>query len=129
LRLNFNKCDSSIKKALLDQMLLPWRENAVVPPQKLTQYLLSETHPVGKAKARFFRLVGFTREDFHTLQEQFIKIAQTEPVLEVITTSFGIKYIVDGDIHSPTGKIVRIRTVWIIEKETNVPRFITAYPV
>jgi hypothetical protein len=40
-------------------MKLPHADRAEVDPGKLGRYLLSETHPVGKAKARFFREAGF----------------------------------------------------------------------
>jgi len=40
-------------------MRLPNGTNAYVPREKLVEYLLSETHAVGKSKARFFRGFGF----------------------------------------------------------------------
>ena len=44
-------------------MKLPNRENAYIPPRKLTEYLLSETHSIGKSKAKFFRAIGFDEEN------------------------------------------------------------------
>lgn len=44
-------------------MLLPNREKAYVPERKLTSYLLSLTHPVGKSKAQFFYRHGFTLQE------------------------------------------------------------------
>src|SRR5262249_40607776 len=38
---------------------LPNREQAYVPRKKLTDYLLSETHPEGRSKAIFFRGHGY----------------------------------------------------------------------
>jgi hypothetical protein len=35
------------------------REYAYVPEAKLIEYLLSETHPVGRWKARFFSVADF----------------------------------------------------------------------
>ncbi|MGH7599609.1 MAG: DUF6883 domain-containing protein [bacterium] len=40
-------------------MKLPNREKAYIPPSKLRDYLLSETHVVGRGKAKFFRMFGF----------------------------------------------------------------------
>ncbi|OGH39144.1 MAG: hypothetical protein A3B44_01840 [Candidatus Levybacteria bacterium RIFCSPLOWO2_01_FULL_38_21] len=40
-------------------MRLPYSGNAVIPREKLTKYLFSETHATGKFKARFFRNLGF----------------------------------------------------------------------
>ena len=40
-------------------MMLPNAEDAYIPPEKLTDYLLLETHAVGKSKAKFFRSHGY----------------------------------------------------------------------
>jgi hypothetical protein len=42
---------------------LPHREKAYVETRKLRDYLLSETHLVGKWKARFFRGMGFDQRN------------------------------------------------------------------
>jgi len=39
-------------------MKLPNSENAVVPPEKLRDYILSPVHPVGRFKSAFFRGLG-----------------------------------------------------------------------
>lgn len=36
-------------------MKLPDKEKAYIPLLKIKDYLLSETHPIGKSKAKFFR--------------------------------------------------------------------------
>jgi len=45
-----------------------------------------------------------------------------------MVTSFGQKFIVDGQIITPVGKNILLRTAWIIEPDDERPRFITAYP-
>lgn len=45
--------------------MLPNAEDAYIPWEKLTDYLLSETHAVGKAKARFFRAHGYNENNLH----------------------------------------------------------------
>jgi hypothetical protein len=42
--------------------VVPNCERSTVPPEKITDYLLSETHPIGAPKAHFFRLFGFRKE-------------------------------------------------------------------
>jgi hypothetical protein len=39
-------------------MRLPNAEKAVIERRKLTEYLLSETHPAGRFKAQFFKNLG-----------------------------------------------------------------------
>lgn len=41
---------------------------AYIPISKMTGYLLSETHAVGKSKARFFRSLGFDETNVSELQ-------------------------------------------------------------
>lgn len=50
--------DGVSKQRALKTMKLPRNREAIVPELKLTDYLLSETHPVGRAKAKFFRALG-----------------------------------------------------------------------
>ena len=109
-------------------MLLPDRNKAYVPPPKLTEYLLSETHAVGKSKAKFFRAFGFDETNVALLEQGLLSIAQTETVAEVVHSPYGTKYIVDGVLETPSGAFVQVRTVWIIEVDDAGPRLVTAYP-
>ncbi len=109
-------------------MRLPNRENAQVPESKLTGYLLSETHPDGKSKAAYLRSVGFGKLDVSALRQELTAIAQSYEVHEIMRSPFGTKYVVDGDLTAPDGTRTRVRTIWIIETDDSIPRFITAYP-
>lgn len=108
-------------------MLLPNRNRAYVPESKLIEYLLSETHAVGKSKAKFFRSLGFDEANAAMLGQGLLSIAQTEAVAEVVRSPFGSKYVVDGFLEAPNGT-VKVRTVWIVEVGDARPRFVTAYP-
>jgi len=109
-------------------MKLPRNQEAVVPEEKVTGYLLSQSHPVGKTKARYFRRIGYNEKNVERLMEDLIRIAVSNAVSEEVDTRFGIKYIVDGHVISPTGIRARLPTVWIIETGENLQRFVTAYP-
>jgi hypothetical protein len=109
-------------------MQLPNRENAYVPLPKLTEYLLSETHAVGRSKAKFFRSLGFNETNTAILEQQLLIIAHNQAIVEVTTSTHGTKYVVDGMIETPAGNSVRVRTIWIIEVGQDRSRFVTAYP-
>lgn len=109
-------------------MKLPNRENAYIPLSKLTGYLLSATHSVGKGKAGFFRMVGFDEVGIEVLEQGLLAIAQSEEIQEAMPSPYGTKYIIEGTLQTPTGRIVRLRTVWIMESGQGRPRFVTAYP-
>ncbi len=110
-------------------MQLPNARFAYVPLPKLTAYLLSETHAVGRAKARFFCEMGFCKEHPDMLMRALLEVAETGEVRSVVETPYGMKYVVDGALPTPVGKRVHIRTVWIVETGRERPRFVTAYPV
>jgi len=109
-------------------MKLPFRERVVVPSAKLVDYLLSPTHLVGKTKARFFAAFGFDLANAAELEQQLIAIAQTEDVQAITTTTFGTKYVLGGILQVADGRQTLIETVWIMETDTDQPRFVTAYP-
>jgi hypothetical protein len=41
---------------------------------------------------------------------------------------YGVVYEIEAPIMTPSGKVVRFRTIWQIDTGTDVPRFITMYP-
>ena len=109
-------------------MNLPNRENAFVRPEKLTHYLLSESHTTGKSKARYLRAIGFNETNIDLLQQGLILIAQSFDVINTVTTAHGEKFVVEGELQAPNGNLIRLRTIWIIDTGQTRPRFVTAYP-
>ncbi|MBW1676657.1 MAG: hypothetical protein JRF30_05435 [Deltaproteobacteria bacterium] len=109
--------------------MLPNREQAYIPEPKLSKYVLSETHAVGKAKAKYFRSLGYTEANANELADALLMIAKSEGGSKKVTTPYGTKYIVEGELVTPSGTTARIRTVWVVEPHDKRPRFVTAYPV
>jgi len=109
-------------------MKLPNRESAYIPPPKLISYLLSETHPVGRSKAKFWRAVGFDETNVAMLERGLIAIAHSEEVKEIVSSPYGVKYVIEGTLQTPAGNLIQVRTVWIIDTGQDHPRFVTAYP-
>ena len=109
-------------------MELPNREQAFVQPIKLTGYLLSETHSVGRSKAKFFRDLGFNEDTVSLLEQELLAIARSQKVTETMSTVHGVKYVIVGKIGTPINRMVSILTVWIIDAGEQFPRFITARP-
>jgi hypothetical protein len=109
-------------------MMMPNCHKAEVPQRKINDYLLSEIHPVGKSKARYFKALGFSEERTEEMKNGILNIAQQNNISEKIKTEFGIKYIVRGTLNCPNGEKVELITVWIIESVIEAPRLITVYP-
>ena len=55
-------------------------------------------------------------------------IAKSDKVIQEISSRYGTKYIIDGEIATPLGITARLRTVWVVESQDERPRFVTAYP-
>jgi hypothetical protein len=106
----------------------PNRESAYIPREKLTNYLLAESHPIGKSKAKFFRSLGFDETNLKKLEQGLLSIAHFGEVVKQVESSHGTKYVMDGELETPTGATVSIKTVWIVDIGQEQPRFVTAYP-
>ena len=65
-------------------MKLPNRENSYIPSSKLSDYLLSKTHPIGKWKGRLFRAHGFNETNVDLLEKSLISIANYEDLKDVV---------------------------------------------
>jgi hypothetical protein len=108
---------------------LPNHESAVVPKAKIVNYLLSLTHPVGRSKAKFFMQFGFSPGSWEELAEALARHVADHEVASVEQSPFGTRYVVEGIIHTPDKREPIIRSVWFVEAEGGVPRFVTAYPL
>jgi hypothetical protein len=109
-------------------MRLPGADVAVVDERKITEYLLNPKHLDGASKAAFFESLGFRVEDWQDLATAFLIVARNWPVTELVESVHGRKYIIEGEIMSPTGKSAWVRTVWIVDEGAEIPRLVTAYP-
>lgn len=70
----------------VQSMRLPHAQRASIPRAKLVDYLLSEEHPAGAAKARFFARHGYRRRSRRGLRRALLEIAQGEEVAEEVAT-------------------------------------------
>jgi hypothetical protein len=109
-------------------MKLPNYENTIVRPEKITGYLLSPTHPQGRAKAGFFTRFGFALDSWEALASALLQHAADHEVAAVEDSPFGTRYIREGTIHAPDGRAPLLRSVWFIETGDETPRLVTAYP-
>lgn len=110
-------------------MKLPSVESAIVPEEKITQYLLNRAHPAGGSKAVFFLGFGFKTEEWQLLGEALLRHARDNEVVESEETRYGIRYAIDGPLVAPDGGVLNVRTAWYIDIGSTVPRFVTADPL
>ena len=110
-------------------MKLPNLERAIVRAEKVSDYLLSTTHPAGRHKARFFGLFGFSRAAPEILVQALVTHTGSNEVSAIARTKFGTRYTIDGALNSPDGRNPRLRVIWFIESGSEIPNFVTAYPL
>ena len=106
---------------------MPNADKAVIERRKLTDYLLSPTHHRGRYKANFFRELGYSAENWHTLERDLRKLILAYGVTRSRGSLWGQKFSVEGPVEGPNGKTARVVTVWIILTGEHIPRLVTAY--
>jgi hypothetical protein len=106
---------------------LPNADHAIIEQGKLEGYLLSELHPVGRFKARFFASLGFTAHNWReldtALRSQHLPESATSGPVEAFGQSFTIRAILKGPGGAPPGT-----PVWFVRTGEAIARFVTAYP-
>ncbi|MCA9110920.1 MAG: hypothetical protein KDA52_13300 [Planctomycetaceae bacterium] len=109
-------------------MPIPGANDAVVPIEKVTDYLLNEDHKVGGSKAVWFIACGYQPEAPEFLIDDLLTIAKTCDEFQEISFDYGVKYIAFGSVESPTGMMCDIKTIWKLLTNETIPKFVTAYP-
>ena len=108
-------------------MKLPHVERAQVSPEKVSAYLLSDTHPIGRFQARFFHALGYRANAWEVLERDLLNVARTADAAH-IQSPYGDKYEIPCTLKGPSGLSAHVITVWIIHRGHDIPRFVTAYP-
>jgi len=109
-------------------MKLPNADKAAVYREKITDYLLNPAHPDNGGKAEFFTQHGFHRERWEVLAAALQTLALESEVTIVSKSSHGKKYVIAGRIQTPGGKSPLVQTIWIVDKNREAARLVTAYP-
>ncbi|ETW98041.1 MAG: hypothetical protein ETSY1_20380 [Candidatus Entotheonella factor] len=110
-------------------MKLPEGEKAMIPEGKLRNYCLNESHPRGRNKARVFRRALGVTADNPQLLERLIRQSAVEGDAVVLRQdAYGIYYRVELEVEGLHQR-ERLRTLWIIRHDEEVPRLISAFIV
>jgi hypothetical protein len=110
-------------------MKVPNTEQAVVPRAKLADYLLAPGHRDGQHKARFFSQFGLSQDNWQELENLVRQHVEKHEIVKEEPSPFGTRYVVDGIMKMPDGRMPQIRSVWFVRFSEGIPRFVTAYPV
>jgi hypothetical protein len=107
---------------------VPNSDQAIVDLAKISNYLLSAMHPVGRSKARFFRWFGFVEDAPEELAGALLAHVRNYAAASIEVSPYGTKYRVEGRLISPDGRNPLVGSVWIILDGEIIRRFVTAFP-
>jgi hypothetical protein len=106
---------------------LPNSERAIISAEKLRDYLLSPSHPIGRSKALFFERLGYTRSNWFRLEADLRAQHLSHDAEEVESTTFGRIFVILAQLAGPSSS-QSVQSVWMIRSGEQDPRFVTAYP-
>ena len=109
-------------------MKLPGAERAVINTSKIRDYLLSDSHPVGRFKAAFFTAQGYSAAGWEALVADLRRHAVENEAFATEANDYGQKYEVRGMLTGPAGKTAVVVSVWIVLLGQDYPQFVTAFP-
>lgn len=103
-------------------------EHAVVDYIKLSTYSLNPTHPTGGHKARVFQsALGYNPTNSDVLASRVQKGILSAPAKVLDANQHGQRMSVDMPILGANGETVIVRSGWIYEPDTAVPRMTTIF--
>jgi hypothetical protein len=106
-------------------MRIPNAENAILDIGKLRDYCLNSAHTKGKDKARVFvSALGIKQPDAPWLRAEILRRLTYAEAVQQIEDVWGIRYAVEMEI-THNAKSAMVRTIWIILRGDDRPRFVT----
>lgn len=110
-------------------MLIPNAKNAIVDIRKLRDYCLNSEHDDGKHKARLFSSsLGMTADNAEELRQILLEVVQVHDAQLGRQDEFGQRYTLDFKINWQN-RSATLRSGWMIENASTIPRLTTCYPL
>ncbi len=109
-------------------MKVPGAHAAVIEPAKLRGYLLSRSHPIGRFKAPFFELLGYSASTWRQLEEDLRTQHLSQDAVAGKPSPYGQKFEVRATLKGPSGRAAQVVSIWVVLVDEDVPTFVTAYP-
>ena len=109
--------------------LIPNAEKAVVDIRKLRDYCLNPGHDEGKHKAPLFSsILGMTADNAEELRQILLEVVKTHETQLRRQDEFGQRYTLDFFLEWEN-RSATIRSGWIVEHGSDIPRLTTCYPL
>ena len=109
--------------------MLPNGDRAILDLRKLVDYCLNPTHTRGRHKARVFhKSLGIGQGDATDLRALLLHGAAREAATQLSSDAWGDRWQIDVAV-SQQGRRAMVRTIWIIRRGEQIPRFVTCWVV
>ncbi len=95
--------------------------------RKVKDYLLHPDDEQSRGKSALFQQYGFARAKWEILATALRNHATSNPVVQIASSTHGLKYVVRCNFETPDGRDPCLTSVWIIETGLDHPRLVTAY--
>ena len=105
-------------------MRLPRLEQALIDPEKLSDYLLSPDHDRGRFKAALFATMGYGPENWRRLESDIRSMIAACDATPAGTSAHGQKFVVTGCNFSASGFLGRPRWDSAIRQGRQQGRFL-----
>ncbi len=110
-------------------MKIPNAEHAVVDIRKLRDYCLNPLHSKGKHKARLFSsILDMNSNNAEELRNILLEAIKRHDAQLAVKDARGQRYTLDFTMKWHD-KQSTIRSGWIIEVDSNIPKLTTAFPL
>lgn len=107
---------------------IPNAAQAIIDERKLAEYLLNPEHQRGGSKAALLLEFGYSGADWQRLERDLRDDHLSQEVVQVRQSSYGVRYEIRAPLHTPSGRLLVLRSIWQIDTGTVIARLITAYP-
>jgi len=100
--------------------------DTIIARAKLTDYLLRQRDD--HDKSGFLAVAGYTALDADRLEEDMRRQLLPLEASSAGEAVYGEKFILRGPLTGPSGRTLKVLSVWMVEKATGLTKFITLYP-
>ncbi len=64
-----------------------------------------------------------------SLADSLVKHCNENEISNVKENEYGKKYVIEGRLKTPNNRNPKVRTIWFIDNDEQIPNFVTAYPI
>ena len=102
-------------------------EDAVIPEDKITRYLLVQK--ARNDKSKFLAQAGFTQDNPEALRTAIQMLARTAEAIEDRSNEYGTFYQVVGELVGTNGVNLLVVTIWLQRQVDGKFQFVTLKPL